>query len=326
MFFRELRLPLILLLTLSVVGTAGLHFIEGWTWIESLWMVAITLTTIGFGEVHPLSDAGRLFLLAFMLVGVGIGGYAVAQLTGYVVEGGFAREMAARRRRRMLESFQDHFIVVGFGRLGREVAHDLHHAGHRVVIIESNAENIEEARKFGIVIHADGSSDAALHEARIHAARGIAVATPHSPTNVFVTLSARQLNPKLYIIVRIDEADAESKALRAGADAVLSPFATSGSRMAHKLLHPHAADLLDRILTRNYEDLSVMDVPIGAAMVGTLHDLEVRERFGIVVLAVRRADGVLHTVPLDLRPGDMAVVAGDPYRIEQFREAAAKRA
>jgi voltage-gated potassium channel len=315
-----------MLVALSVIGTTGLHLIEGWTWTESLWMVAITLTTIGFGEVHPLSEPGRLFMLGFMLVGVGIGGYALARLTGYVVDGGFAREMAARRQRKMLDSFKDHFIVVGFGRLGREVAQDLHHAGHSVVIIENDPKHGEEARKFGIVLHADGSSDAALIQARIQHARGIAVATPHSPTNVFVTLSARQLNPKLYIITRIDEADAESKALRAGADAVLSPFASSGSRMAHKLLHPHAADLLDRILTRDFEDLSVMDVPIGDAMAGSVHALRVRERFGIVVLAVRRPDGELQSVPLELRAGDLAVVAGDPHRIEQFRAAAAGEA
>ena len=322
MIFRELRLPVGLLLALSVIGTVGLRTIEGWSWLESLWMVAITLTTIGFGEVHPLGTAGRWFMLVFVLLGVSSAGYSLARMTRFMVDGGFLSELAARRRRNMLDLLSDHYIVVGFGRLGREVAQDLHHVGHRVVIIESNADAVVQAHPFGIVIHADGSSDASLLEAGILRAKGLAVSTPHVPTNVFVTFSARQLNPKLTIITRIDEVEAENKAIRAGADAVISPFVSGGSRMAHKLMHPHAADLLDRILTRNHEDLSVMDVPIGAAMTGDIDELGIRRRFSVVVLAVRRADGVLDSVPMDLRPGDVAVVAGDPYRIEQFKRAA----
>lgn len=238
MFLRELRTSLLTLVAVMVVGVVGFRTIEGWTWLESLWMAVITLTTIGFGEIHPLSDRGRVFTLLYILLAVGAATYAVAQLTGYVLEGGLARAIRARRRESQMRELREHYIVVGFGRLGREVAEDLRHEGARVVVIDPKPQVADLLPEGVFFVLGDGSSDAVLREAGVERARAVAVATPSSAVNVFVTLSVRQLNASAQIITRVDEPEAEPKALRAGANTVISPFVSAGNRMSHQLLHP----------------------------------------------------------------------------------------
>ncbi len=322
---RRLRYVLLGYAVTLPIAAVGYRLLEGWRYIDGLWMVVITFTTIGYGEVHPLSDGGRLFTLGLIVTGLVLHTYTLSQITRYLVDGGLLADIRARRRRRIMEELSGHVIVVGLGRLGMEVAELLHADGERVVAIDTDEARLEACRYAALRILGDGSSDEVLTSAGIARARAVAVATGSSAVNVFVVLSARQLNPELHILTRVDEHEASSKALIAGADGVLSPYRIGGIRMAHAITHPHAARFIEQAEGREFPDLWIRDVPIteGSGCCGRLVELKLPARFGVMVVAVRRPGGELVSPPgpeVWLRPGDVAVVAGRPEAIQAFAD------
>lgn len=316
-----------LFVLVAAVGTAGYHFLEGWSWIDALWMVVITLTTIGYGETHPLSSGGRLFTLGLIVSGVGLSAYTLSQVARFVVDGELARSLATRRRRRIMDRLEGHYIVVGLGRLGREVTEELVHRRHKVVGVEVQPNVGRELRSLIFRLEGDGSSDAMLRDAAVERACGLAAATGSDATNIFVTLSARELNPKLHIVTRVGEEDSIQKAYRAGASAVINPYGISGARMAQGLLHPHAAQLMDQVVGRSHAEFEIDDVAIGDVPEynGPLEKLGIPQRHRVLLVAIRHQDGNVDTMPshrTELRPGDIAIVVGRPTDISRFAEAA----
>ena len=227
-----------------------------------------------------------------------------------------------------MSGLDDHFVLVGYGRLGREVAHGLQHGRRHVVVIETQPDALEAARAAGLpVIEGDGSRDDVLREARIASASGLAVATGSNAVNILVTLSARQLNPELRILCRVDGQEAASKARRAGADDVFSPYGLGGTYMAHGLLHPHSNTFFQLAMERQHHDLAMDDVLLRSTsdLRGSLQELRLRERFGVLLVGVRRPDGTLESVPdsdTRLGPDDVAIVVGSPEQIAAFARAA----
>lgn len=329
--YRRLRLPLALLALAMVAGVLGYRVIEGWSWLDSLWMVVITFTSIGYGEVHPLSPSGRVFTLALIIGGLSIVSYTVTQLTQAALEGDLMREWREARRRRLVDGLKDHFVVAGYGRIGREVAEELAHAGQAVVVIDTAFDSLDDVEHDGIVaIVGDAGSDDVLRRAGILRAKGLAVATPSGATNILVTLSARKLNPNLRIMTRVERDDLAQKAIHAGADGVLNPYSTGGTQMAHGLVKPHVRSFLELALARSYEDLGIEDITIGVGgqCLGSIGSLGLRDRCKILIVAVRKVSGPLITVPgpeVALEVGDVAVVMGDPRDIEVFRLLASPR-
>ena len=330
MLFERLRWSFAWFGAILLGGATGYRLIEGWGWLDSMWMVVITLTTIGYGEVHSLSDLGRLFTMGLVLFGIGVGTYTLGQVSQYLLDGEFIAELQARRRRRIMSELNDHVIVIGHGRLGREVTAELIHCGRQVVVIEPHPE-AQGVAHHGIeptlLIEGDGSDEELLERAAIGRAQAIAVVTGNDPTNIFVTLTTRQMNPRLHIVTRVDDVRSVDKALRAGADAVINPYGISGVRMAQGLLHPHAAQLLDQAIGRGNQEFQIEDVQIGdvPSYHGPLGALDIPGRHGILLLAVRSSDGDLRT-NLDrhtsLGPGDIAVVVGRPSDVRDFARAA----
>jgi len=324
---QKLRYALLGLGLMLVLSTTGYMLIEGWSAFDSLWMVIITLTTIGYGEVHPLSNAGRAFTLAMITVGFGLVTYTFAQLTRYVVEGGLRHDLVERRRRIRMERLEDHVIVVGYGRLGREVGDELISRGVPACVIEQKEEVAEEIPPPAVSICGDGAHDDILLKAGIERARGIAIATPQSTTNVYLTLAARQLAPSISIVTRVDDPDAIEKARRAGADRLVQPYGVGGTRMAHALIHPESSAFVENVITRHDRNLELQDVPVGAearAWHGSLRELSVRQRSGVLVVAIRRDDGTFLTAPdpeTQVGPGDVLVVVGRPEDVKRFKGA-----
>jgi voltage-gated potassium channel len=315
------RLPLALFAATLVVGIVGYRLLEGWTWLESAWMVVITLTTIGFGEIHPLSDPGRVFTLALIVGGLSVASYTITEFTRYVVEGDMQRAIESRRWKRRMREMHDHYVVLGFGRLGREVAQELRHSSVPVVVVEHSTELVALSESKGFVtVHGDATSDDILRLARVEVAKGIAVATSSNATNVFLTLSARQLNPGALILTRVDDEETARKALKAGANHVLSPQGIGGAHMAHALLRPHARAFLDLATSRHFRELEIDDVKCTRPPV-PLHTLRVPERFQVLIVAIHRPDGSLRSVPGPddlLGGGDVAVVVGQPDQVRAF--------
>lgn len=314
-----------------MAGVIGLRVIEGWDWLDAVWMIAITLTTIGFGETHPLSHEGRMLMLGVITGGVGVGGYALARFTTFVIDGEFAEGLERRRRERTMRELRDHYIIIGFGRLGREVASDLVHHGEKAVVIDTDPNVVKDAAAHGAIgLHGDGSQDDVLLSAGILHCKGVAVATPSSAVNVYVTLSARQLNATANIVVRIDDASAADKARKAGADEVISPFRSGGSRISHALVHPHAAEFVNMILGREFGNLAVDDVTIGpgSKLVGKLGFLRLRDRYGAIVLAVRMPGEQIVTIPSSetaINVGSVIIAVGNPEGLSALKRDAAGR-
>lgn len=321
---HHLRLALVLALLSMSVGVVGYRIIEGWTWLESMWMVLITVTTIGYGEIHELSPEGRMFTLVFILCGLSIGTYTAAQLTRYFFEGDLLRDLRADWKDRRMSRLDNHFIVAGYGRLGREVTAELLHAGQRVVVIDASPEVLDHARVSGADwLEGDAGDDQVLIEAGIERAAGIAISTASDATNVLVTLSARQLNPQLRIYTRVDNSQNASKARHAGANQVINPHERGGMAMAVGMLRPHSRDFMELATSRSHSDLGIEDVRLAphSGCIGKLSDLDIAGRFRVIVVAVRRGDGPMVTVPsadTELNPGDVLVVVGRPEDITSF--------
>ncbi len=327
MYVQRLRLSLLLFALVVTTGVTGYVWIEGWSYLDAAWMVFITVTTIGYGEVKPLSPAGRVFTMVFIISGLFIGSYAFSQATQYFMEGGFRRDFALRRRRALMAELKDHFIIAGYGRTGREIAMDLRHAGKKVIVVDPDERICAECEDDGFpTIVGDASNDDMLIQAGLERARGLAVATSSDAINIFITLTARQANANLKIMCRVDQEHAASKAMRAGADGVVSPHAIGGTNMANALLRPHSATFMAQAFARTHPDLSMEDVIIGksSAYHDTLGSLHLRDEHRVMVVAIQKTDGTLIVAPGPnalLQEGDVIVVVGNPDDITRLHEA-----
>ena len=316
-------MPLLVLNLLVIVGTLGFMIVEGWSLLDALYMTVITMTTIGFGEVQPLSSAGRWFTVAFILTGIGLATGALSTVARYVSDGRLVEEVRARSARLELNAMRNHDIVIGYGRLGREIVLDLIHHGSEVLVID--LEPIEDLPEGVSQLVGDGTLDVTLREAGIEHARGLAIATPMDAVNVYITLSARQLNVELIIQTRVEDDGAAVKARRAGADGVVMPFHIGGGRIAQALLRPHASAFVDRATQRHFDDLHLEDVLVGAneAFHGPLRDLDLRNSHGVSVVALQRLseEGLIYPdATTVVHEGDTLVVVGSPEKVRGFAE------
>lgn len=323
---RPLALALTAFLAVLTMGVVGYVWLEDWSPLDAVWMVVITLTTIGFGEVHPLSPAGRVFTMGLILAGLAIGTYTTGQITAMIVDGGLGNILRARRRRRQMDALDKHTIVVGYGRLGRTIVQELRAAGVPVAVIEQDAALVQEIESAQIcpVVVGDGANDDVLGAAGIRRAKGLAVAVSNPAQAVFVTLSARQMNPDMNIVTRVADAEHALKARRAGATSVVSPHQMGGWRMAHGIVRPHASTFLDLATLGSHEDVQFDEFIVGASSTlvdQTLGELMLRDRFQVVIVAIRRKDGTIVPAPgsrVVAQEGDVLIVVGAPSAIRSL--------
>jgi voltage-gated potassium channel len=326
---RNIRIALGAMCLVVVVGTFGYMLIEGWSFLDSLWMVVITVTTIGYGEVQPLSEVGRLFSLGLILFGVGIVTYTATTFARAVIDGDMARLYRQKRKERIMKKLENHYIVVGYGRLGRVVVDDLQRSGVGVCVVERDPEVVEDLERGGRVpvVRGDGASDDTLRLAGVERAQGLAIALPSSAEAVYVSMSASQLNPKLNIVTRIDDPEASYRARRVGARQVVNPYRLAGWRIAHGLLRPLATNFLDLATFSVHEEFAVDEqtIPEGSPFAGkSLRELAIGAEHKLLVVAIQKPNGTLIATPgggVVLEPGDTVIVLGDPERLMEFTQA-----
>ncbi len=299
-----------LLVLLLVVGTIGFRVFSAASWIDCLFMSVITLTTVGYDQAVPLDDRGKMFAVAYLLLGFGIFTYSAFTVGQWVVSTEVHQIWERRRMQKSIEALTDHFIVCGMGRMGRVICEYLHERGRPFVVVDRDGDMLHEtSRQAGWpYVVGDATDDETLRAAGIDRARSLATVLHTDADNVYVVLSARLLNPELQIIARASEEDAITKIQRAGATRVVSPFSSGAVKMARFMLNPSLEDFIEVADTRN-NDLELVDVQVlpESRYVGrTLAETDLRAR-GVMVVGIRRESGERLMPP----PGDTRIEAGD---------------
>ena len=316
---RRLLFIALTIATTLLIGTVGFTLIERYPPFDAFYMTLITMTTVGYAEVHPLSQTGRVFNSFLIIFGVTTIFIALGAMTQTIVELEIGDVLGKRRNKRMIEKLKDHFIICGFGRVGRGAAAELRHAGAPFVVVDSSPQRAELALQSGMhALAADATRDEVLRAAGVDRARGLVAALATDADNLFVLLSAKGLNPKLYVATRAAEEGAEEKMRRAGADAVYAPYAITGHRLAQSLLQPHVVQFLDFTTNDIGMDMAIEQVRVAETsevVSKTIKELQIRRDVGVIVMAVRKRDGHMIFNP----PADTAVEGGD-YLIVMGRQ------
>ncbi|PYR89458.1 MAG: potassium channel protein [Acidobacteria bacterium] len=323
------RFVAILIALVMAGGTVGYVLIEGWSPWDAFYMTVITITTVGYREVHPMSRAGEAFTVVILLSGVGSFFYAFTLFMALLAEGHFIERRLQRKHVRMLDELKDHFILCGFGRMGEIIAREFSRQHVAFVVIERSSDRMQAALEKGfLAVEADASSEDVLRTVRIDRARGFIAAVGTDAENVYAVLSARLLRPDVFIIGRAETEDARVKLRRAGADRVISPYHIGGQQLAQTALRPAVVDFVQLATTSENLELNMEQVHIGegSPLKGrSLVEAGLRQRFGVVVVGIRRIDGRMDFNPAPettMRAGDDLVVLGRADSLKELEAAA----
>ena len=327
----NLELVGLALLLVILTGTIGFHLIEGWTWFDGFYMVVTTLTTIGYQEVHPLSHAGRIFNVFIILAGVSMVFLAIGSLTQALLEFELRSFFGRRKMERTIDRLTDHYIICGAGRVGRSAARELARKPVPFVIVEQNeVKAAKHGKEDWLVFIGDATQEQTLRQVQIERARGLVAATTTDATNLYIVLTARTLNPRLTIIARASEEDAEKHLLSAGADSIVSPYTFAGHRIANSFLRPHVVSFLDTATTHLGMDLEIGEILVGqnSAFAGkTVESSRIRQDRGVIILAIKREQGMKFNPSSEdrIEPGDYLIAMGEPAQLRQLEQVATPR-
>jgi voltage-gated potassium channel len=325
----RIRIVLIAVLAAIALGTVVFHLVEGWSILDSLYVTVQTVTTVGFGDLTPRTTLGRAFATFFMMVGVGIVLYSLTSVVQAIVHSElFARYGHSRK----MNKLRDHFIICGAGRVGSHLIRSLRAVDGVFVVLESDQKKVEELMDAGIaVLVRDATLEESLIEAGVQHARGLASCLPDDADNVYVVLTARDLNPNIHIVARAAEEQAESKLIRAGANRVVAPTIIGGHRMAMALTKPAVGDFLDSI-TANHLELGFEQLevdPVSTLVGRKLSETVIRSELNIVVVSIRRSSGEIIFNPdggTKVEAGDMLIGIGNAESLARLTALARGRA
>lgn len=307
------------------LGVAGFMLIERYPFLDAFYMTLTTITTVGYGEVHPLHPAGRIFNSFLILVGVTTIFLGVGLMTQTAIELELVQYFGKRRIKNMIDKLRNHYIVCGFGRVGRGAAQELTRARVPFIVVDNAEERVTRAIKAGMIaVLADATRDDSLREVGVDRAEGLIATLASDADNLFVTLSARTINPGLKICARVAEEESETKMRRAGATFVFAPYDITGHRMAQAMLRPHVSQFID-FTTKNVGlDVGMEQVRVAETsefVDRTLAQLQVRRELGVIVLAIRRADGTMQFNPpaeAVVRGGDFLIAMGEQDNLRRL--------
>jgi voltage-gated potassium channel len=307
------------------VGIIGYMALEGWSFVESVYMTIITLSTVGFSEVRPLSPPGRIFTAGLILAGVGSVTYLFAAISRYIISGELTGSLRKARMQQRIDALSGHYVICGFGRVGQQVMLDLMSQDKQCVVVEAKADALNDAPPGTLSVIGDAADDDVLHQAGIKRAAGLVAATGDDATNLFVALSAHTLKLDLPIVARANQPSSEPKLKRAGATHVISPYRLSGRRIARQLLYPSVTDFLDIVMHSGDLELWLEECRVteGSDLHNkTAKESDIRSRTGANVLAIRRHDqgAILTNPPAEMRlePGDVLIALGTRSQLESL--------
>lgn len=326
----RIRLPVLLLAVAVLYGTIGYRIVEGFSFVDSLYMTVTGLTTVGFGEVHPLSPAGRVFTVTLIVLGLVAFFDLLAVFTGMLASGRLGQFLERKAMQHRIDALSDHYVICAYGRVGRAAAQELGAAEAPLVVIESKPELEDSIVESGLpYVMGDPSDESVLRRAGIGRAKALLCAVDSDAINVYITLTARALNPNLFVIARASSTASVATLRRAGCDRVISPYTVSGTRMARLALQPAVVDLIDMVAMAPDLRIEELVVAEGSALAGgTIRDA-CAPRSGVMLVAVKNSQGDLRIPPRAddvLDEGDLLIAVGLAAPLDDFTRLATRRA
>jgi voltage-gated potassium channel len=333
-FKKRIAQIVVSIAVLLALGTLGYMTIAGYGIFDALYMAIITMTTIGYTEVQPLAGIGRIFNMVYIVVSVAALLVAIGALTQAMIELELSGYFQKRRTRRMIEELKSHFIVCGYGRVGRSAAEELKKSGVPILVVDREEDRVERAIQSGLLaVAADSTRDEVLKDVGIDRARGLIAALSTDADNTYLILTAKALNPMLPVATRVSEEDSERKLRRAGADVVFAPYAITGQRLSQSLLKPHVNEFID-FTTGSHMGLDIRIEQVQVAersefVSKSLRQTQLRSELGIIVLAIRKGGGqMIFNPPADaeIAAGDYLIVMGEPIQLQKLEVMMEERA
>jgi voltage-gated potassium channel len=326
---RALVTIISMMVAVLIFGTLGYVIIERWSVLDSIYMASITLTTVGFGEIHPLSDAGRIFTIVLIFLGLITIAFGLSSLGEYLVSSDLGPRLRRRRNERMITKMRDHVIVCGYGRVGRSAVGSLMESRKDVVIIDKDATITDEVRLIGLqVVHGDATSDDILRKAGIERADSLMICGGSDADNLFIVLSSRTMNPDLTIVARSVDPENESKMVRAGANRVISPYRIGGRFMASVLIRPGVTDFFQQVTLESGLELWLEEMVIGrdSNLDGqTVFEADIRRATGVTMVGLLRHSSGETLIPdasTSIEVGDVMIVIGTREQLAKLQQLA----
>ncbi len=321
---RKVLLSLLTLFILIGSGASGYILVEGWEPFEALYMTVITVSTVGYKEVYPLSREGQIFTVLLIIFGTGTLAYTVGSLFQFMVEGQLKKLLGRKKLQKQISHMKDHYIICGFGRIGRLVARELSAKPLPFIVVEQDKERCARLEEAGyLFVEGDATHDDILEKAGIRQAKGLITAVTSDSANVFITLTARGINPDLYILARASEDRADIKLMRAGADKVVSPYTIGATRMAQAILRPSVVDFIDIATATENLELQLEEIkvlPPSSLSGKTLINSGIRKDLGLIIVGIKKGQKMLFNPDpsTEIEADDILIALGEPPEIKNL--------
>ncbi|MCU0556431.1 MAG: potassium channel protein [Desulfobacterales bacterium] len=323
---KKFRFAILLSFGTISFGTLGYYFLEGMTFFDAFYMTIITVSTVGFSEIKPLTTIGRSITMVVIMMGIGVGGYTIGMIARSFIEGELRIFFGRKKLEKRIAALAHHFIICGYGRIGRIISSELADDKIPFVVVEQDAKAVEQLQKNSYLwLQMDATSEEALLAAGIKRAKGLVTALPSDAHNVFITLTAKGLRPDIFILSRASDHGNEDKLKRAGATRVVSPYLIGGRRMAQVLKRPTVVDFIDIAMMESNLGLMMEEAKIGpeSQLIGkNIMASNLRRDFGVIVVAIKKMSDEMIFNPgpgETLEAGDVIVVLGKMEHLERMR-------
>lgn len=324
---RHLAISVALSVLIVVVGSVGYMIIEDWNFLDALYMTVITISTVGYREVNQVGDVGRIFTILLVFIGVGFTMYVAAAVVQFMVEGRIRIILGRRRLDKKLDRLKNHYIVCGYGRIGRVLSKNLRSKPLDVVVVEKNPDLIRAMDEDGVLyVSGDAADEACLIKAGIQRAKGLVAVLATDTDNVFLVLTARQLAPDLKIIARAGQEAAKIKLKAAGADSVESPYEMGAASMAHRIIRPTVTNFLDLAFAHKRKDIQMEEIPVDSSSELTnlpLKDSGIRQNYNLIIIAIKKPDGSMLFNPsfeTAIMPEDTVIAVGEAVNLQRLEK------
>ncbi|MFC1816295.1 potassium channel family protein [Thermodesulfobacteriota bacterium] len=324
---RHIILSVLMALCIGIIGTSGYILIEGWGMLDAVYMTVITIATVGYGEVHKLSRSGQMFSMVLIFIGVGFFLYVAGAVVQFMVEGRIRTILGRKRLDKKIDKLQDHYIVCGYGRIGMVLCKNLRTKPMDLIVIDSNPLLEPVMAEDGLFyVMGDATDETSLLKAGIKRAKGLVAALGKDAENVFLVLTARQLNPDLFIMARASYRESKSKLKAAGADKVESPNEMGAMNMAQRIIRPTVTSFLDLAFTYKRKDIQMEEIPISAASKlanVSLQDSGIRQQFNLIIIAIKKPDGSMLFNPsfeTVIHGGDTVIAVGEEDNLQRLEK------